>query len=279
MRSNSPMRMFRTGASAVCSVTLRSPSAVTMTTVRPSTCFSRSLTLTAMTSTMPSSTASSRRVRLCFQHGRFQRFGGPAAHLGDGADHRGGVLEHLVFQRLVQVFALSSDRTRRADIRAGRHRCYVRRRSDECPGGRGVRSLRRDVDDHRHGRGQQGLRDVPRCTEQAAGRIERDDDGLGPAALRLLQRARDVAVGDGADDAVHLDHVRVARLDLGQRHACHASRDEQGAHRKPRDSQPRKERWARAGAGCGRTRHRKASALIVRLPAFPLCGACQLTLK
>ena len=182
-----------------------------------------------------------RRVRFCLQHRSFQRFGRPAAYLGDGADHGRGILEDLVLERFVQVFALSTDRTRRADVRAGRHRGYVRRRGDERPGGRGVRPLRRDVDDHRHGRGQQGLRDVPRRAEQAAGRVERDDDGLGAAALRLFQRARDVALRDGADDAVHLDDVRLARLDLGQRNAGHTGGDEQHAHREQRRPRPRKE--------------------------------------
>ena len=103
------------------------------------------------------------------------------------------------------VLAADVDRRRRADVRLRRHGEDVRRLADPDAGRGGAGAGRRDVDDHRHFRGELGLDDLLHRGAEPAGRIEQDHDRVVMLAVRAIDLAVDVVLRDRVDVVLELD--------------------------------------------------------------------------
>ena len=126
-----------------------------------------------------------------------------ASALGDhGAHQRGGVILHLLFHDVVHLAAAQRDRMGRTGVGPGSHGRDVRAFQDEEPGRRCPAAAGRDVNDYRNRRGQNFLDDVAGGFQQAAGRIQLDQQRLVFVAIGLGQSAFDVLLGDGMNGVV-----------------------------------------------------------------------------
>ena len=84
------------------------------------------------------------------------------------ADVGGRVVDDLPAQILGDVLAADRHRRRGADVGLRRHREHVGGHADHGAGGVGARARRRDVDDHRHVRGEDPLHDRAHRRGEAA---------------------------------------------------------------------------------------------------------------
>ena len=112
--------------------------------------------------------------------------------LGERAQLRGRVVDHLAPQVLLDVLASDRDRRRRAEVRLRRHGEDVRGLADPDAGRCRTRAVGRDVDDDRDLRRELVLDDVPHRLREAAGRVEHDDDGAVAVLVRPVDLILDV---------------------------------------------------------------------------------------
>jgi hypothetical protein len=114
----------------------------------------------------------------------------------------GGVGRHLLRHHVVDRLAVAGDGVRGADVRARRHRRDIGgHRDEETRRGRAV-SRGADEDRHRRLRADDGVIDVARGVEQAARRVQREDDQRGPFGIGLRDRLAHELRRDRVDDAV-----------------------------------------------------------------------------
>ena len=109
----------------------------------------------------------------------------------------GDVGRHLLRHHLVDLFAVAGDRVRGADVRAGRHGGDVGGDGDEEAGRRGAVPRRPDEHGDRRLRADDGVVDVARGVDQAAGRAQREDDQRGAAASAFAIAARMYSAATG----------------------------------------------------------------------------------
>ena len=134
-------------------------------------------------------------------------FGGlriAAALRGVGAQQGRGVVFELLLHGLVELGALD-DGMRGPGVGAGRHGCDVCRLKQEETGRAGTCALRRHVDDDRHRRRADASHHGAQGGEQAAGRVELDQEGIGVDVGGMGERAIEVVLADGLDGVVEAE--------------------------------------------------------------------------
>ena len=139
------------------------------------------------------------------------------------------VVDHLAAQVRAEIRAARVDRRRRADVRVRRHGEHVGGLGDPDPGRGGAGAFRRDVDDHRHLRGELGLVDRLHRGREAAGRVEQDHRGVVAVVRRVRELAREVALRDGVDLEVGPEGDR-QHARPGARACGTTDEDERGKH-------------------------------------------------
>ena len=101
--------------------------------------------------------------------------------------------------------AVQRDRRRRADVGLRRHRRQVGRHRDHGASGVCARAGRRDVDDHRHRRGEEALHDPSHRGSQTAGRVQDEHHRCVVAILGAIDLVLDVLLRDRVDVVVEMN--------------------------------------------------------------------------
>jgi hypothetical protein len=136
----------------------------------------------------------------------------------DGFDEAGGIVLHFLLHHVIGFFRVATHadghRMRSANSRVRRHRGYVGGHRDKRARAARARSGRGNVNDRRHGRSVEFPDDVPGRIEQAAGRVELDDEADVLARGSDVNRPGNVAGGGGANRAVDFNQSNPRRAQV-----------------------------------------------------------------
>ena len=134
--------------------------------------------------------------RLAFAHGLLGQRAVAAALACDAAQIGGRIVLHLLLHDGVHL-AAHQHRMRRAGIGARRHGRHVAGFQNEEAGGCRARAARRDVSNHRHGRGDDLLDGLAHGVHQAAGSVQADQNERGMFLLGLRDGALTISAVTG----------------------------------------------------------------------------------